>query len=151
MTYQEILETVNCSLKKTTVKDAEGHFAVEFNIFGEGEGAFYAEVNNGKITVEPYEYYDRDAKVIISSDELVKILKGEVDPEISVSSGNTIIEGNKECVKEILKFIKKNKGAKTSVKKDTKKETADKSVKVEKEIVKTTKKASNPIKKDIVK
>ncbi len=151
MTYQEILETVKNSLKKTAVKDVEGHIAVEFNICGEGEGAFYAEVNNGKITVEPYEYHDRDAKVIISSDELIKILSGQIKPQESVASGKTIIEGNPQCVSVLLKFIKKTKGAKTSVKNDTKKETAEKSVKVEKEIVKTTKKPSNPIKKDIEK
>ncbi len=150
MTYEEILETVKNSLKKTAVKDVVGHIAVEFDIHGEGEGAFYVEVNDGKITVQPYEYYDNDAKVIISSDELIKILSGQVKPEESVSSGKTIIEGNPECVKEILKFIKKTKGAKTSVK-STKKESSDKSVQVEKEIVKTTKKPSNPIKKDIKK
>lgn len=151
MTYQEILETVRESLKKTVVKDVKGHIAVEFNILGEGEGAFYTEVRNGKITVEPYEYHDRDAKVIISSDELIKILSGKVSPEESVLSGNAVIEGNQECVKEILKFVKKTKGAKNSVNKSAKKTTAEKSVKVEKEIVKTTKKPSNPIKKDIEK
>ena len=33
----------------------------QFNVTGEAEGIFYAEVKEGKLYVEPYEYYDRDA------------------------------------------------------------------------------------------
>ena len=33
---------------------------MEFEIEGEAEGAFYVELLDGKVDVEPFEYYDRD-------------------------------------------------------------------------------------------
>ena len=43
------------------VSDIQEHLAYQFNITGEAEGIFYAEVKEGKLYVEPYEYFDRDA------------------------------------------------------------------------------------------
>ena len=38
------------------------------------------EVKDGTLYVEPYEYYDRDARFICAPDVLVKIAEGEMDP-----------------------------------------------------------------------
>ena len=56
-------------------KNSVENTAVEFNVYGEGEGAFYIEIKDGKVSLEPYEYYDRDAKIIISANELEKIFE----------------------------------------------------------------------------
>ena len=42
------------------VSDIQEHLAYQFNIVGEAEGIFYVEVKDGKLYVEPYEYFDRD-------------------------------------------------------------------------------------------
>ena len=34
--------------------------AIQFNMIGKPEGVFYAEVKNGKLSIEPYNYYDND-------------------------------------------------------------------------------------------
>lgn len=36
---------------------------IQFNVTGEGEGAFYLEAKDGKVDVEPYDYNDRDIMV----------------------------------------------------------------------------------------
>ncbi len=136
MNYEEIVEFVRNGLKKTA-KNVDRHIAVEFDIYGEGEGSFYVEVKGTKVNVMPFEYYDRDAKIITTSDEIIKIIKKEKSLRESVLEGITIIEGNTEKALEMEKLIKKS-GAK-------------KSVKVEKSIVEQTKKPDNPIKKDILK
>ena len=155
MRYEEIIEFVQKNLKKTAAKKIEKHIAVEFDIYGEGEGAFYVEVNDGAITVEPYEYYDRDAKVFITADELVKLVNGEKTPEESFAEGILMIEGDIDSAQELIKLVKapaKKTASKPAAKKTAvKKETAKKTVKAEKAIVEDTKKKSSKVAKDIKK
>ena len=161
MTYEEIVQFIQKNLKKTAAKKIEKHIAVEFDIYGEGEGAFYVELNDGAITVEPYEYYDRDAKVYITAEELVKIVNGEKTPEESFAEGILMIEGDIDAAQELIKLVKapakKTAAPKTAAKKPAakktpaKKETAKKTVKAEKEIVAETKKKNSKIAKDIKK
>ncbi len=155
MRYEEIIEFVQKNLKKTAAKKIEKHIAVEFDIYGEGEGAFYVEVKDGTITVEPYEYYDRDAKVYITADELVKLVNGEKTPEESFAEGILMIEGEIDVAQELIKLVKapaKKTASKPAAKKTVaKKAPAKKTVKAEKAIVEDTKKKSSKVAKDIKK
>ena len=60
MSYEELVEEIRNLFMKADVSGIQEHIAYQFNITGEAEGAFYAEVANGKLSIEPYEYYDRD-------------------------------------------------------------------------------------------
>lgn len=151
MTYEEIVEFVSKNLKKTAAKKIENHIAVEFDIYGEGEGAFFVEVKEGAINVQPYEYYDRDAKVFITADELVKIINGERTPEESYEDGVLMIEGDTNAAKELIKLIKAPVKKTTEKKATAKKAVAKKTVKAEKEIVEETKKKNSKVAKDIKK
>lgn len=146
MIYEEIVDYIRKNLKKTTEKEAGNNMAVEFNIYGEGEGAFYVEIKDGSISVEPYEYYDRDAKIFISGEELVKIINGEKTPTESMEEGILNIEGDISKAYDLLTLIK------VPVKKSPAKKTAaKKTVKAEKQIVEKTKSKSSKIAKDIKK
>lgn len=161
MTYEKLVDFVGKNLKKTEAKKVQNHVAVEFDVYGEGEGAFYVEVKDGTISVEPYEYYDRDAKVFVTADELVKIINNEKTPQESFEEGVLMIEGDIDAAKELLKLIKapvkkpaaKKPAAKKPVAKKpaAKKSTAAKTVKAEKEIVEETKKKDSKVAKDIKK
>lgn len=61
MTFDEIFNKVKDMFKDTDVSHITEHLAYQFNITGEGSGCFYVEVKDGKLIIEPYEYYDRDA------------------------------------------------------------------------------------------
>ena len=78
MTYEELVESARTATKKTQVSKAVGHMAYQFNVKGEAEGAFYIEIDDGKINVEPYEYYDRDVLVVTSADMLLNIINGRI-------------------------------------------------------------------------
>ena len=106
MTYEELVSFVGKNLKKTQAKKFQGHIAVEFDIYGDAEGAFYIEVNEGAISVLPYEYYDRDAKVFITAEELVKIINNEKTPKESFEEGILVIEGNIDAASTLIDFIK---------------------------------------------
>lgn len=146
MSYEEIISIARENLKKTVSKNSVENTAVEFNIYGEGEGAFYIEIKDGKVSLEPYEYYDRDAKIIISGNELEKIINREKTPEESFSEGTLTVEGNIDKAREILNVFKAP--AKKTV---PKKSIAKKTVKAEKQIVEKTKNKNSTIAKDITK
>lgn len=155
MVYEQIVELAKKSLNKTAAKVIKENTVVEIDIYGEGEGAFYVQISDGKLIVEPYEYYDRDAKIIVTGEELEKIIKGEKTPEQSIGDGIMMIEGDTDAAQRLFSLVKKatkkktpkNETAKTPVKKAV----AKKTTKAEKEIVEMTKKPSNKVAKDIVK
>ncbi|MBE5900325.1 MAG: SCP2 sterol-binding domain-containing protein [Lachnospiraceae bacterium] len=66
MTYRELVKELRSLYQKLDASKVEQHFAVQFNIEGEAEGAFYVEFAEGKIDVQPYEYYDRN--LILTTD-----------------------------------------------------------------------------------
>ena len=62
MTFQEIFKKVKEYFINTDVSRVKGHMAFQFNIIGEGSGIFYAEIKDGRLYIEPYDYNDRDEK-----------------------------------------------------------------------------------------
>ncbi len=63
MTYAEFFSQIKGEFMNADVSDITEHLAYQFNITGEASGIFYVEVKDGKLNVEPYEYFDRDAKI----------------------------------------------------------------------------------------
>lgn len=105
MTYEEIVDKVRDRLKDVKKDKLTGFLAIQVNITGEGEGIFYVEVKDGKLNVEPYEYNDRQAKVIMSSTNFMKLLDGKLDPVLAFTTGKLKIEGSTEKVIEFSKLL----------------------------------------------
>ena len=106
MTYEEIFNKVKEQFSQADVSSVNEHLAYQFNITGEGEGAFYAEVNDGKLYVEPYEYYDRDAIFICKAEVLLKIAAVKMDPIKAFTLGKLKVEGNMDKALKLKDFIK---------------------------------------------
>ncbi|WP_408070788.1 SCP2 sterol-binding domain-containing protein [Butyrivibrio sp. JL13D10] len=94
MTYEEVVAKVKEALKDADVSNVKEHAAYQFNITGEGEGAFYVEIEDGKLNVEPYEYFDRDILVYTSAADLMDILEGKTDFVNANLSGKISAEGD---------------------------------------------------------
>ena len=105
MTYEQLFRTIKEMFMKADVSNVSEHLAFQFNITGEGEGAFYAEVKDGVLYVEPYEYYDRDAIFICSADTLLKLASGKLDPIFAFTVGKLKVEGSLEKAMMLQKFI----------------------------------------------
>ena len=60
MTFEDVFRQMKELLSGVDVAQRTEHLAFQFQIEGEGEGNFYVELKDGKLYVEPYEYYDRD-------------------------------------------------------------------------------------------
>ncbi|MCM1044687.1 MAG: SCP2 sterol-binding domain-containing protein [Candidatus Gastranaerophilales bacterium] len=94
MTYEELVKQVREAYADADASKVDGHVAFQFNVTGEGAGAFYLEVADGKVNVEPYEYYDRDVLVTTSADVILDIANGRLDPVKAYLTGKLKAEGD---------------------------------------------------------
>lgn len=105
MTYEQIVEKVRKQFKDADVSKVNEHLAYQFNIVGEGEGAFYVEVKDGQLFIEPYEYYDRDCIFICNSDVLFKMISGKLDPVHAFTVGKLKVEGDLGKALKLKEFM----------------------------------------------
>ncbi len=174
MTYEKIVEKVKKALAKVDASGVKGHLAVQVDVYGEGEGAFYIEVKDGKVDVQPYEYFDHDLRIRCTGDEIVAIAEGkkkileEVAAENIEALRNVGRLGDFDLVfvgrqlknkdaKKIKASVPAEKSEKKAVKKETvaekktvkavqKPKTEKKAEKEEKKTVKKEDKADTPLK-----
>ncbi|WP_026529074.1 SCP2 sterol-binding domain-containing protein [Butyrivibrio sp. VCD2006] len=126
MTYEEVVAKVKDALKDVDVSGVKEHAAYQFNITGEGEGAFYVEIDDGKLNVEPYEYFDRDILVYTSAEDLMDILDGKTDFVNAHLSGKINAEGDLRKAELLKDFGKKAPEKKAPAKKAPAKKAAAK-------------------------
>lgn len=138
MTYNEIVEKVKKEFGKADVSNYEDHLALQINITGEGEGTFYTEINQGSLSIEPYDYNDNNATLTASADDIISIFSGKLDMNAAAEAGKLEITGDYAKALSIQPVIENNKkpAKKTAAKKTT---TAKKTAEKE---TKTTKKAA---------
>lgn len=109
MTYEEIVAYTKSKMAEVDISAYKGHLAAQINITGEGEGAFYVEINDDKAVVEPYEYFDRDAVLIASADVFLAIVEGKKDAVAAYLTGGLKVEGSLEKAKEFGELLKNSK------------------------------------------
>lgn len=94
MTYEELVTLAKTSYEAADASKVSEHVAIQFNIIGEAAGAFYLEIKDGKVFVEPYEYYDRDVIVTCDAATLIQIAEGKLGMENAYFSGKIKAQGN---------------------------------------------------------
>ena len=105
MTFAEFFSQIKGKFMDADVSEINEHLAYQFNIVGEAEGIFYAEVKEGKLYVEPYEFFDRDAIFIASADTLMKIAEGKLDPVFAFTTQKLKVEGSIEKALRLKEII----------------------------------------------
>lgn len=123
MTYADFFYDIKGRFMGADVSDIHEHLAFEFNIEDEeAGGAFYVEVKDGTLSVEPYEYYDRDARFICAPDVLMKIAEGEMDPVWAFTTQKLKVEGNIDKALRLKEIIEaKQREMKKAAKQEEKK------------------------------
>jgi len=106
MTYEEVVKKAKAAVKKIDTSSIKEHFAIEIDVEGEGEGALYIELDNGKAVAEPYDYYDNDCRIRTSAATLIKLLSGKLDPATALSEGSIFFAGNWEKAVALAKTLK---------------------------------------------
>lgn len=110
MTYQEVFAQVKTLFGDADVSNIREHLAYQFNITGPGAGAFYVEVRDGRLFMEPYEYHDRDACFTCSAETLLKLAAGKTDPVAAVLTGRLKVEGNLDKAMRLKAFLAGRQG-----------------------------------------
>lgn len=106
MTYESLVETARKKFSKIDVSAVPGTLAFQFNVEGKAEGIFYVEIKDGKVSVEPYEYYDRNAIITINGSNLLKLINGKLNPVVAFTQGKIKVDGDINAALELTKFLK---------------------------------------------
>ena len=94
MTYQELVKKVQTALVKADASAITEHIAVQVNVIGEAEGAFYIEIKDGVLYVEPYDYWDRDFLLTGNAEEILSVIQGKVSLITAIADSRVFHEGN---------------------------------------------------------
>lgn len=93
MVFEDVLQKAREMASKADISDV-GFMAVQVNITGGGSGVFYVEVKDGRISVEPYDYYDRQCALTIAGDDFARFVAGELDPVEAFTSSRLWVDGD---------------------------------------------------------
>ncbi len=127
MTYADFFYEIKGKFMGADVSDIHEHLAFQFNIEDEeAGGAFYVEVKEGRLFVEPYEYYDRDAMFISSPEVFRKIAEGQMDPVWAFTTQKLRVEGNIDKALKLNDIIQRKKKELKRELKEAKKEEKEK-------------------------
>ncbi len=110
MKYAEFFALIKGKFLEADTSDIKEHLAYQFNISGEAGGIFYVEVKDGKLYVEPYEYFDRDAMFTGSAKTFLEIAEGKKDPVEAVTAQELKVEGNIKKALRLKELIESKRG-----------------------------------------
>lgn len=116
MTYEQIVAKAKEIMAEKSAEGCKEHIAAEIHILGEGEGAYYIEILDEKIYVEPYEYYDRDFILTASAEDLLGIVEGTLDAVKAYTTGRIKIDGSIDKALAFQNICKKSKAPKAAAK-----------------------------------
>ena len=105
VTRQSIISEIKEKNANFDASSYDGFLAIQVTLKDLGE-AFYVEIKNGKLSVEPHEYSDRQANLIITSDNFVKLINGKLNSVLAFTSGKLKIEGEIGKASELAKLLK---------------------------------------------
>lgn len=151
MTYEEIVDKVKKEFGSADVSKYDGHLAIQINITGEGSGAFYAEINDGKLFIEPFDYKDNDAVLTASGEDIVSILSGKLGAIEAFEAGKITVDGDISKALSIQPIIEENKKTKTVTKRKSTSKSALKEESVKSSAAKTSKTTKTKTTKSAVK
>ena len=159
MTFFEMFDAAKAGLKNADVSGLNGHIAIQIEVTEDGCGIFYAEVTDGVLNVQPYNYYDHTAAVTLPHSTLFALLRRETTLPEAVAQEKAFVQGCMESAAKLFAAVPapKKEAAPAEEKKpacckataaETKKETACKATAtpvVETKAATTSAKATAPV------
>ena len=105
MDFHEFFNRVRKKFIDTDVSSIDGKLAIQINLTGEAAGAFYIEVKDKKLSIEPYTYNDRDVAITISDTNFKKLMDRKADPVLLFTLGKLRVEGDPGRALELKRFL----------------------------------------------
>ncbi|MCL2697072.1 MAG: SCP2 sterol-binding domain-containing protein [Oscillospiraceae bacterium] len=102
------LENILADIKGKTANfngsNYHGFLALQVNLTDINK-VFYVEVKEHKLTIEPFEYNDRQAKMSMTSSNFSKMINGQLNGTTAFLTGKLKIEGSIEKCKELTALL----------------------------------------------
>lgn len=139
MTFEQAFLKIKQKFDNTDTKGI-ADFAIQITFTDEDcGGTFYAELRNGVLAVEPYDYRDNNAVLNISKSALLAFLGGRSSLEKVIEKGDAVVYGDASKIADLKATIKEAPVKKAPAKKTTAKKAPAKKAAAKKT---TTKKAA---------
>lgn len=107
MTYEQVVAKVKDKFSNADASNINGVVALQINLEGKNvNGIFYIEIKDGKVNVEPYDYYDRNAVVTVNPTNLLKLIDGKLDPIEAYTKGKVSVDGDINAVLTVINLTK---------------------------------------------
>ena len=161
MTFFEMFDAAKAGFANANVSGLNGHVAIQIEVTEDGCGIFYAEVTDGVLNVQPYDYRDNTAAVTLPHSTLFALLRRETTLPEAVAQEKAFVQGCMESAAKLFAAVPapKKEAAPAEEKKpacckataaETKKETACKAaatpvIEEKKEAATTPAKATAPV------
>lgn len=106
MNNEDVVKELRKRFKDADVSKIEGTVAVQIDLKDDNYSNVYLEVKDKVLSIEPYDYYDRIAKVTVASKELLDIVDKKIDVVKAFSDNLVSAEGDLNKCVELLKLAK---------------------------------------------
>ena len=106
ITVNDVVAKIYKRIDKAAGKQvaAEGRAAVDIKLYGSFEAHMYIEVKDGKVSVEPYDYIERDLEAAVPVDVALAIADGKTTIKEAVENGSLYVFGNVQLRSSLLSF-----------------------------------------------
>ena len=163
MTFFEMFDAAKAGLANANVSGLNGHVAIQIEVTEDGCGIFYAEITDGVLNVQPYDYRDNTAAVTLPHSTLFALLRRETTLPEAVAQEKAFVQGCMESAAKLFAAVPAPKKAEAPKKEaapaeekkpacckatatETKKETTCKAAATETKKETTCKAAATPVK-----
>ncbi len=102
---QAVIDKVSTKFSNADLSQFPEKFAIQINLTGKIAGVFYIEVLNGVLSIEPYEYDDRDVSISLTKTNLDKILDNKLKIETAFATKKLSVDGDLSKAAMIKNFL----------------------------------------------
>ncbi len=105
MTFFEMFDAAKAGLKNADVSGLNGHIAIQIEVTEDGCGIFYAEITDGVLNVQPYDYRDNTATVTLPHSTLFALLRRETTLPEAVAQEKAFVQGCMESAAKLFAAV----------------------------------------------
>lgn len=118
MTFFEMFDAAKAGFANANVSGLNGHVAIQIEVTEDGCGIFYAEVTDGVLNVQPYDYRDNTAAVTLPHSTLFALLRRETTLPEAVAQEKAFVQGCMESAAKLFAAVPAPKKAEAPKKED---------------------------------
>lgn len=105
MTFFEMFDAAKAGFANADVSGLNGHVAIQIEVTEDGCGIFYAEVADGVLNVQPYDYRDNTAAVTLPLNTLFALLRRELVLTQAVAQEKAFVQGCMESAAKLFAAV----------------------------------------------